>query len=187
MMNMNRVLAEENIAQEPKLIELKAIVNELSDEGKTLLTQVQDKINDYSKLVVVTILFQIHNLLVIILETKSNNISQDTALALLQSAAAEAEDESEKINQQFLDKEITSIDTFLDQFIASRKKMHERKLKADKMVELMRNQSNRNSNFFNTPNSGGALPYPMSGGNVPYPIGPAGMPMPGMPHYRPPY
>lgn len=121
------------------------------------------------------------------LETKSNNISQDTALALLQSAAAEAEDESEKVYQQFLDKDITSIDTFLDQFIISRKKMHERKLKADKMIELMRNQSNRNSNFFNSPNSGGVLSYPMSGGNVPYPIGPAGMPMPGMPHYRPPY
>lgn len=121
-------------------------------------------------------------------ETKSNNISQDTALALLQSAAAEAEDESEKIYQQFLDKDIASIDTFLDQFIVSRKKMHERKLKADKMIELMRNQSNRNSSFFNPSNvSSGGLPYPSSGGAVPYPIGPAGMPMPGLPHYRPPY
>lgn len=50
MMGMNRVLAEENIAQEPKLIELKAVVSELSEEGKTLLVQVQDKINDYSKM-----------------------------------------------------------------------------------------------------------------------------------------
>lgn len=57
MMNMNRVLAEENIAQEPKLIELKAIVNELSDEGKSLLSQVQDKINDYSKLKIILCFF----------------------------------------------------------------------------------------------------------------------------------
>lgn len=118
-------------------------------------------------------------------ESKSNNISQDTALALLQSAAAEAEDESEKIYQQFLDKELTNIDAFLDQFITTRKKMHERKLKADKMVELMRSQSSRNSNVYPQSRGNSGLPYPMSG--VGYPTGPTGMPMPGLPHYRPPY
>lgn len=115
-------------------------------------------------------------------ETKSNNISQDTALALLQSAAVDAEDESEKIYQQFLDKEISNIDTFLEQFTAARKTMHERKLKADKMVELMRNQTNQNRNsFYQSPQN---PPYP--GGPTPYPIGGMGMPMPGMPMFKPP-
>lgn len=165
MLNMNRALAEENILQEPKIIELKATVNELAEEGKVLVAQVQDKINEY--------------------KSKSGNLSHDTALALLQSAAVEAEDESEKIFQQFLDKEETNVSNFIDEFIESRKKMHDRKLKADKMVELGRNQGNRSApqnNFYPSP---GGLPYPMNpqGGSAPYPMGPS-MPMPGG-FYRP--
>uniref|UniRef100_A0A336LJE1 CSON006031 protein n=1 Tax=Culicoides sonorensis TaxID=179676 RepID=A0A336LJE1_CULSO len=159
MLNMNRSLAEENILQEPKIIELKATVNELAEEGKALVGQVQDKINDY--------------------KSKSGNLSHDTAQALLQSAAAEAEDESEKIFTQFLDKEITNVQSFIDQFIESRKKMHDRKLKADKMVELGRQGGNRSiphNNYY--PSPGGALPYPVNTGSTPYPMG-YSMPMPG--------
>lgn len=165
MLNMNRSLAEENILQEPKIIELKAEVNELAEEGKTLVTQVQDKINEY--------------------KSKSGNLSQDTALALLQSAAVEAEDESEKIFTKFLEKEETNVSTFIDEFIQSRKTMHDRKLKADKMVELGRNQTRSApaSSFYPTPGAG--LPYPVNQapGSAPYPMGPA-MPMPGG-FYRP--
>lgn len=169
MLNKNRAIAEENIAQEPKIIELKSTVNELAEEGKTMVAELQDKINDY--------------------KSKSGNLSYDTALALLQSAAVEAEDESEKIYQQFLDKDIENIDIFIEQFIESRKKMHERKLKADKLIELGRNQNNRSgviNNFYPSPMSGGmGLPYPMGqpSGGVPYPMGPT-MPMPGS-YYRP--
>lgn len=49
LMNANRGLAEENISYEPKIIELKARIHELSDDGKKLLSEVQDKINDYSE------------------------------------------------------------------------------------------------------------------------------------------
>lgn len=166
MLNMNRAFAEENILQEPKIIELKATVNELAEEGKVLVNQVQDKINEY--------------------KSKSGNLSHDTALALLQSAAVEAEDASEKIFQQFLDKEETNVSNFIDEFIESRKTMHDRKLKADKMVELGRNQGNRigpQNNFY--PSPGANLPYPMNpqGGSAPYPMGPS-MPMPGG-FYRP--
>lgn len=163
---MNRSLAEENILQEPKIIELKATVNELAEEGKELVAQVQDKINDY--------------------KSKSGNLSHDTALALLQSAAVEAEDESETIFQKFLDKEETNVSNFIDEFIESRKKMHDRKLKADKMIEMGRNPGNRGNlpqnNFY--PSAG--LPYPMNppqGISAPYPMGPS-MPMPGG-FYRP--
>lgn len=164
MLNLNRALAEENILQEPKIIELKATVNEIAEEGKVLVTQVQDKINEY--------------------KSKSGNLSHDTALALLQSAAVEAEDESEQIFQRFLDKEETNVSNFIDEFIASRKKMHDRKLKADKMIEMGRNPANRTpqNNFYPT----AGLPYPMNpqqGSSVPYPMGPS-MPMPGG-FYRP--
>ncbi|XP_063697149.1 vacuolar protein sorting-associated protein 37B [Culicoides brevitarsis] len=168
MLNVNRALAEENILQEPKIIELKATVNELAEEGKTLVTQVQEKIEEYKK--------------------KSGNLNHETALALLQSAAIEAEDKSEQIFQKFLDKEETNVQTFIDEFIESRQLMHDRKLKADKMIELGRSQGRAaapmqtpQNNFY--PTTG--LPYPMNpqGGSAPYPMGPS-MPMPGG-FYRP--
>lgn len=103
-------------------------------------------------------------------ETKSGSMSQDTALALLQTAAAESEEESENIVKQFMENEI-NVDTFLDSFQAARKTMHLRKLKADKMAELMRS-SGPNPGAFGHPG------YPVSG-SVPYPTGPMAMPMPG--------
>lgn len=100
-------------------------------------------------------------------------MNQDTALALLQTAAAESEEASEQIVKQFLDKELP-IDGFLEQFMVSRKTMHLRKLKAEKMNELIRKGgvNNFNRSFYPyQPTIGG-------GGNVPYPVG-INMPMPG--------
>jgi len=64
--------------------------------------------------------------------------------------------------------------------------MHLRKVKSEKMSELIRKGQNRASSyippstgFFNSPPMGGGLPYPTAGmGGVPYPIGPMAMPMP---------
>lgn len=100
-------------------------------------------------------------------------MNQDTALALLQTAAAESEEESDKIVKQFLDKEL-QVDGFLEQFMLSRKIMHLRKLKAEKMNDLIRKGPvhasgyNFNSSF-----------YSYQGGSVPYPVGMMNMPMPG--------
>lgn len=104
-------------------------------------------------------------------------MSQDTALALLQTAAAESEEESEGIVKQFMDKEI-NVDNFLEVFQATRKTMHLRKLKADKMSELMRNTSAPATGGF-----GGYPGYPPVTGSVPYPTGPMPMPMPGFRHF----
>lgn len=93
----------------------------------------------------------------------------DTALALLQTAAATSEEESENIADQFISRDI-DIDAFLEQFASSRKVMHLRKVKADKMKELLtqRNSSNTNNSYVPSVN------------NVPaYPLGPINMPMPG--------
>lgn len=110
-------------------------------------------------------------------ESKSSAMNQDTALALLQTAAAEGEEASDQIVKQFLDKEL-QIDGFLEQFMVSRKTMHLRKLKAEKMNELIW-KGGANSGFNNYNRS--FYPYqPTVGGgvNVPYPIG-INMPMPG--------
>lgn len=116
------------------------------------------------------------------LESKSGDMNQDTALALLQAASATSEEESDAVVKQFMDKEVV-IDAFLEQFIRTRKTMHLRKLKADKMIELIRqskqsvDQHRPYSGFYPAP----AMPYPpVGGGAVPYPMGPMmGMPMPG--------
>lgn len=108
-------------------------------------------------------------------------MNQDTALALLQTAAAESEEESDQIVKQFLDKDL-QVDGFLEQFMVSRKTMHLRKLKAEKMNELIRKGGMNSTSGYNNYNRG-FYPYqPSTGaGNVPYPIGMMNMPMPG--HY----
>ncbi|XP_055542016.1 uncharacterized protein LOC129727828 [Wyeomyia smithii] len=170
----NRSLAESNLNKEPKLIELRARVNDLSDQGRVLAASVKEKSGD--------------------LKEKSSSINPDTVLALLHAAAAESEEESEKIVKQFLDNDIT-IDVYLEQFMSSRKAMHSRKLKAEKMTELVRNGLNQSAahGLHGTPTFGmGPNPTRTSGfypptatGAVPYPLGPIGMPMPGM--FRSPY
>lgn len=113
-------------------------------------------------------------------ESKSAGISPDTTHALLQTSAAEAEEESDQISQDFLSGKI-GIEKFLEDFEPLRKKMHVRKFKVEKMTELLRpgNQSSY-GNGFTKP----YLPYPSYGPpqgvpSVPYPMGPLNMPMPG--------
>uniref|UniRef100_A0A1Q3F9X9 Putative vacuolar protein sorting 37b n=1 Tax=Culex tarsalis TaxID=7177 RepID=A0A1Q3F9X9_CULTA len=181
MLGENRSLAESNLEKEPKVIELRSRVNDLSEQGRELATSVRQKADD--------------------LKSKSGSTNPDTVLALLQTAAAESEEESEQIVKQFLDNEI-AIDVYLDKFMSSRKTMHSRKLKAEKMTELVRNgpgggsqqplqRPNFGSPYPPAPHAGsGFYPPPPAPnpGAVPYPLGPVIMPMPGMPQWnRPPY
>lgn len=128
-------------------------------------------------------------------ESKKTDNTPDTALALLQTKAAESEESSEKAATKFQEKEIT-IEEFLEQFQSTRKEMHLRKLKIEKMIELMRQQPSINRNGAPYPNPNqipSGLPYsrpapgyppsnfyppPMSGPAPQYPPGPYGMPMP---------
>lgn len=79
-------------------------------------------------------------------------MSADTALALLQAAAAEMEEESEKIAQDFLSGDL-DIEDFLTRFAEFRKIMHLRKVKAEKMSELVNRRPLINSvpNYVNAP------------------------------------
>lgn len=103
-------------------------------------------------------------------------------LNLLKASSAESEERSEKISEDFLGSDIT-IDQFLEQFKPSRMEMHLRKLKADKMQELLRQGMNgqrpTQPNYPNFYGGGAAAPYPPNVGGFPM------MPMP--PGYRPPY
>ncbi|XP_015111156.2 thioredoxin domain-containing protein 9 isoform X2 [Diachasma alloeum] len=120
----NRSLAEVNLAKQPQLEENKKALQELSEKGCELCTSVQEKITE--------------------LKEKSGATSVESALELLQAAAAEIEEESEKIAEKFLSGD-TEVDEFLDQFLTRRKIMHLRKVKVDKMRELKRKPTSRSS------------------------------------------
>ncbi|XP_053617463.1 vacuolar protein sorting-associated protein 37B [Plodia interpunctella] len=160
----NRSLAEFNLSKEPELEELKAQVQQKSETGEQLCARIQELLHEY--------------------KTKSAGISPDTTLALLQTSAAECEEQSEDIAQDFLSKKI-DMEQFLTDFEPIRKKMHLKKFKAEKMNELLRagNQSSYGNGFAKP-----YVPYPSYGPpqsaqsvpSVPYPTGPFNMPMPGM-------
>lgn len=99
----------------------------------------------------------------------------DTTLALLEASSAESEENSEQIAQDFLAGEI-DIEKFLEDFSKERKVMHLRKVKIDKMSELIRElQTPKPNALFG--NNQSRLPYPQ------YPPT-MNMPMPGLaPNY----
>lgn len=114
-------------------------------------------------------------------ESKSAGISPDTTLALLQTAAAEAEEQSESVAHDFLSGK-KDAEKFLEDFESIRKTMHLRKFKSEKMCELLRTGGQSSyGNGVSKP----YLPYPRYDNpqrmpSVPYPVGPLNMPMPGM-------
>lgn len=115
------------------------------------------------------------------LESKSSNTDPEAVLARVLAAAAESEERSEDIATKFFDSNLPT-DEFLQQFQESRMEMHLRKLKSEKMQELLRRGAHQ----------GVSQPsiYPTSnfyGGGMPYPTQPS-FPMPMMPPLmRPPY
>lgn len=131
---------------------------------------------------------------------KGGDMSLETALALLQTAASEIEEESDNTAKKFLDREI-ELDDFLDQFLVKRELMHMRLVKAEKLSKILQRDPSLsnvpnyinsppvsiNSNYFpgvpsNVPSS---VPYPMGPPAVPYPTGPLNMPMPpGMNYFQ---
>ncbi|KAK7088437.1 vacuolar protein sorting-associated protein 37B-like [Littorina saxatilis] len=168
----NKSLAEYNLSLQPRLDSLKtevATLYETVNRLKTDLGITKSRLDESSK---------------------SQNL--DTIHALLQTAAAEAEEESEGVAEKLLDKE-TGLEEFLVSYIPCRKKAHMRRIKAEKMGELLR-QGGHSSGW---PQSGGtpnhnpqyppgpsSAPYPVGSSSVPYPIGAAyGMPDPRS--YRP--
>ncbi|KAM8703588.1 hypothetical protein ACLKA7_008243 [Drosophila subpalustris] len=155
----NRNRAEKNIEKEPQIIELRSKLAELTEEGRNSCAAVQDLLTQ--------------------IKEKSGGVNQETALALLQTNASESEEKTEECVKKFTDNEI-NVETFLDEFLTSRRTMHLRKLKAEKMQELIRKQSagKRHSNipaYGNLPGTGSGF-YPSA--NVPYPMMGPMMPMP---------
>ena len=159
----NKSLAEYNLSREPayrsarqELIESHKAASELRKE----VERKRDQLNEISR-----------------------QTSLDTTLALLQTAAAEAEEDSDKIASQLLSGEI-SVDSFLSQFLAKRKTSHLRRIKTEKLMEHIRDQ--QRSGFISSAIDGSAgsagpirpAPLPPTGSIPPYPMSGVQMPMP---------
>lgn len=158
MLESNKNLAESNLAKEPLLNELRVKVMEQQEEFKTLKQSLEAKKEKLDEL--------------------TRQMSLDTTLALLQAAAAEAEEESEAFSENFLSGEIEA-EAFLESYLNKRKLCHLRRVKAEKMAELLR-QSGASFNI--TPPishagpSANKPPYPAY--TTPYRPGAAGPYMP---------
>lgn len=165
----NKSLAEFNLSQEPNISTSKNQLKESYNQLMKLKDDVEDKKQK--------------------LDGVTRQMSLDTTLALLQAAAAESEEESEAISENFLSGEIT-VDAFLEQYLKKRKSAHLRRVKAEKMVELLQNFSSV-PNFTPSPSRTASQPVPPQLQNHAFgypPSYPANfMPAPGgmpMPYYR---
>lgn len=111
--------------------------------------------------------------------------SLDTVLALLQTEAAKAEEESESVADAFIDGSI-EVEDFLEKYKSNRTVAHMRKVKSEKMQEIIRNRQRAPPRPAPPPpvgavnNSWSAAPAQnhWGGGSVPYPTANFGMPDP---------
>jgi len=130
LLAQNKSIAQWNLSQEPKLRDAKAHLLDVFEQAEKLKAEAEEKRDQLNAL--------------------TNQRSLDTTLALLQTAAAQAEEESEKIAEAFVNGE-TPADIFLVEFKAKRQLAHMRKLKAEKLYELMRNAARQDVNSASHP------------------------------------
>jgi len=163
----NQSLAEFNLSKEPELISSKESLCEMYDDADKLHKRITEKVNT--------------------IKQHKGSMNPDTILALLQTAACETEEESDKLAEKFLSGD-TDLDGFLEEFLKIRKDMHMRKAKADKMTELMSRRNNNfrpaNNNIQQTSTGYPQPGYPLSSyfqpTSMPYPPNVSmNMPMPG--------
>ncbi|KAG7480820.1 hypothetical protein MATL_G00060270 [Megalops atlanticus] len=112
----NHSLAEQNLGLQPRLDSQK---NELTKRYRCLQE-----------------LFEAYQLRKSTLDQSSGNSSLDTLLALLQAEGAKIEEETENMADSFLEGEV-SLDTFIDEYQSKRKLAHLRRVKIDKLQEMV--------------------------------------------------
>merc|ERR1719187_1476644 len=178
LLTSNKSLAEYNLSQEPVVREAKARLQEKYRAAQQLGEEVRE--------------------LKAALDTKQGNVSPDTLLALLEAANQEVEEESEQMTDTFLSGG-DNLDEFLEQYHEKRKLAHLRRVKVDKLKELIRGQ-NQKQGQQGTPSRAAPPPpggHQQRGGNyswggrgpgyeqLPYPAQPQyNMPMPMPPSYN---
>lgn len=112
----NRTLAEQNLALQPKL-----------EHKKEQLTKRYGCLQET---------FESYQLRKSSLDHKSGNTSLDILLALLQAEGAKIEEETENMADSFLDGDMT-LDSFIDAYQSNRKLAHLRRVKIEKLQEMV--------------------------------------------------
>lgn len=178
-MASNKSLAEYNLSWEPKINIGKQKLVELYQTASQLERSVQEKEKK--------------------LEQHGEIVPLDAALVMLQSSASQAEEESEGLADKFMDRTL-DVETFLEEFQLRRKNAHLRRVKTDKMKELMAKQKQQNPgltspmrpappppSYMNQPplaaSASPVPPYPVAPvGNLPYPLFPPSQQPSGLPY-----
>ncbi|KAM4827560.1 vacuolar protein sorting-associated protein 37B [Thomomys bottae] len=112
----NRSLAEENLLYQPQL-----------DTRKARLTQKYQELQ---------VLFEAYQIKKTKLDKQSSSASLETLLALLQAEGAKIEEDTENMAEKFLDGELP-LDAFIDVYQSQRKLAHMRRVKVEKLQELV--------------------------------------------------
>ncbi|WKY12249.1 hypothetical protein Q1695_003658 [Nippostrongylus brasiliensis] len=115
----NKSLAEWNLAQEPKLNQLRLQVKTLHGQATALRTEVEE--------------------LKAKLDEVSSGKSIDTTSNLLQVAAQEADDDAENTTKSFLAGTIPA-EQFLKDLLEKKTLAHLRKIKSDRLIAILREQ-----------------------------------------------
>ncbi|XP_057602035.1 vacuolar protein sorting-associated protein 37B [Hippopotamus amphibius kiboko] len=112
----NRSLAEGNLLYQPQLDALKARLTQKYQELQVLFEAYQIKKTELDK--------------------QSSSASLETLLALLQAEGAKIEEDSENMAETFLDGELP-LDSFIDVYQSKRKLAHMRRVKIEKLQEMV--------------------------------------------------
>uniref|UniRef100_A0A2K5WZU5 VPS37B subunit of ESCRT-I n=1 Tax=Macaca fascicularis TaxID=9541 RepID=A0A2K5WZU5_MACFA len=112
----NRSLAEGNLLYQPQLDTLKA-----------RLTQKYQELQ---------VLFEAYQIKKTKLDRQSSSASLETLLALLQAEGAKIEEDTENMAEKFLDGELP-LDSFIDVYQSKRKLAHMRRVKIEKLQEMV--------------------------------------------------
>ena len=186
LIEANKSSAQQNLSREPLYRQKRQTLIDGHNQLKQLKEEIEKKKSRLSEM--------------------SRQTSLDTRLALMQTATAEAEEQSEDIANAFLNSQ-TTVDPFIKEFIDKRKLYQLRRTKTEKLMECVRNEtSNRLNNSSNMgsasslfapvrpapppPSLPFAAPVPNALGNnfPPYPIyGPQSMTQPMAPPMSYPY
>jgi ESCRT-I complex subunit VPS37 len=126
IMASNKSLAEYNLSQEPVVKEQKAKLLEKFQSASSLAEKVKGLKAE--------------------IDNKSGKMTPDSLLILLEAACSEAEEESEEMVETFMSSQDNSLDEFLNMYKDKRKLAHMRRIKIDKMRELLvRNNQHSNN------------------------------------------
>ena len=162
----NKSLAEFNLSREPIYRQARQTLLNSHSETKKIKEETERKKSKLNEL--------------------TRQSSLDTTLALMQTAAAEAEEESENFASAFLSNEV-SLDLFLKDFIAKRKLAHTRRIKGEKMNEMMSKSGSNDISIGGQSMFQPVRPAPAPPPQLPFAMNPGVPPVAGGLNSNPPY